>query len=75
MEHPEQNSKSKEVIDRTDRADDGHELPDEPDLPSLRPLHHGGVNFVARNADLRDIIKKIVQQYLAWEHGQEWQEE
>ena len=50
-------------------------LANEPNLPALGPVQQGGINIVAGDADLRSVIKKVVEQYLSREHRQEWQEE
>ena len=75
VEHPEQHPEREEIIDRADGADDHHELANEPNLPSLGPVQQGGIHIVAGDADLRNVVKKVVQQDLRRQHGQEWQEE
>src|ERR1035437_426897 len=75
MEHPEEYSEGEEIIDRADRTDDHHELANEPNLPSLGPVQQGGINIVAGDADLGNVIEEVVQQYLSRQHRQEGQEE
>src|ERR1035437_6982632 len=75
MEHPEQHPEGEEVVKRTDRPDDHHELANEADLPSLGPVQEGGINIVAGDADLGNVIQEIVQQNLGRQQGQEGQEQ
>src|ERR1043166_8982258 len=44
-------------------------------LPPLGLVQQGRIDIIARDGDLRSVIKEIVQQYLRWQHGQEWQED
>jgi len=56
MEYPEQHPESEEIVDRAYRADDYHKLANEGNLPSLGPVKQGGIDIVAGNADLRNVI-------------------
>ena len=75
VEHPEQDPEGQEVVDRADRADDRHELADEPDLPALGPAEQRRIDVVGGDADLRDVVEEVVQQDLRRQHRQERQEE
>jgi hypothetical protein len=55
MEHPEQYSESKEIVDRAYRTDDHHELTYERNLPSLWPVKQCAIDIVAGNADFGNV--------------------
>ena len=71
----EQDAEGEEIVDRTDGADDHHELPDEADLPAPGAGQERGVHVVSGDAELGGIAEEIVEQDLRGEHGEKGQEQ
>ena len=70
----EHQKESRVIEDGTHRPDEDHEAPDVLDIPLARGLEIFLVDMIRRNANLRCIVKEVVQQNLNRRHGQERQE-
>src|SRR5208337_2338149 len=75
VEEMQQHIESQKVEDGTDRPDEHHEIADQTDIPALGLFEVRLVNIVRGNGELAYVIKKVIQQDLRGQHGQERQEE
>ncbi len=75
MEDPQQDEKSQKIEDRTDRANEHHEVANEADVPALRLLDETRINIIIGNGHLRQVVEEVVEQDLHRQHGQKGQED
>ena len=61
VENLQQNKKGEEVVDRTNRPDQKHEVANYADIPAVRPARISQINVVSRNRHLRQIIQKVIE--------------
>ena len=71
----QQHIESQKVEEGTDRSDEHHEIADQTDIPALGLLQISFVNIVCGNGELAYVIKKVIEQDLGGQHGQEGQKE
>src|SRR6266516_7058389 len=74
MENRQHHKEGEEVKDRTDWSNENHEITDELDVPVLRFLNVARIYVISRYRHLGKVVKKVIQQDLRRQHGQEWQE-
>src|SRR5271157_5330608 len=75
VEEMQQYIEGQEIEEGADRSDKDHEIANQTDVPMLRLFEVSLVNIVRGNGELAYVIKKVIEQDLRGQHGQEPQEE
>src|SRR5689334_16971201 len=75
VQEVEENIERQKIVDRADRTDKDHEIPDQADVPMLGFAHVGFVYVVGRNCDLGHVIKKVIEKDLCRQHGKKRQKQ
>src|SRR5258708_4735873 len=75
MQKVKKHIEGEEVIHRADGADEDHEVANQADVPMLGFAHVSFVHVVGGDGDLRHVVKKVVEQNLSGEHGQEFKKQ
>src|SRR5690242_11861408 len=75
LKHDQHDVERQEIEHRTDRSNHKHEITDEMHIEYARFSRFGGIHFIQRDGQLRNVVKNIVEQDLRRQHRQERQKQ